>query len=120
MKSKKTKDDRAEKALAEAEAAGAEISELAKAANYRGDKLMGTDQERATKYYEWAREKDPKYAEPVFALAKMAVVTGDTTTTIALLTEVKSRGGKKLIKQVGYDPLFEVVKDDPAVQALMR
>ena len=44
----------------------------------------------------------------------------DTTTTIALLTEVKSRGGKKLIKQVGYDPLFEVVKDDPAVQALMR
>ncbi len=120
VKNKRTKDKRADEALAEAEAAGAEASDLAKAAMSRGDKLLGTDQERARKYYEWARDKDTKYPDPVFALAKMAVLTGDTTVTIELLEEVKKRKGKKLLKKVGYDPLFEVVKDDPKVQALMR
>ncbi|MCA9693341.1 MAG: hypothetical protein KC636_27345 [Myxococcales bacterium] len=116
---KKTKDDRAIKALEEAEAAGAELPELAKAANKRGESLSG-DPERAAKFFEWAKDKDEKFPDPVFNLAKQAVLTGDTETTITLLEEVKKRGGKKLLKQVGFDPLFEVVKDDPKVQALMK
>jgi colicin import membrane protein len=120
IKNKRTKDKRADEALTEAEAAGAELKVLAKAAMSRGDKLLGKDQARAKKYYEWARDKDPKFADPVFALAKMTVVTGDTGATITLLEEVKKRGGRKLLQQVGYDPLFEVVKDDPKVQSLIR
>ncbi|MCB9702965.1 MAG: hypothetical protein H6711_13810 [Myxococcales bacterium] len=119
VKSKKTKDDRAEKALAEAEAAGAEVADLAKAANARGEALMG-DGERAQKFFEWARDKDPKNADASFNLAKMTVLAGDIPGTITHLEEVKKRGGKKLLKTVGYDPLFELVKDDPKVQALIR
>lgn len=119
VKAKKTKDERARKALEEAEAAGATPQDLAKAANARGDMLMG-EPERATTFFEWARDKDPKIAEPSFNLAKMAALQGDIEATITHLTEVKKRGGKKLLKMVGYDPIFEVVKDDPKIQDLMR
>ncbi|MGB1276869.1 MAG: hypothetical protein ACPG77_14080 [Nannocystaceae bacterium] len=117
IKSKRTKDARATKALAELEAAGATVREVAEAANARGENLSG---ERATKMFEWARDKDTSYPNPSYNLAKQTVLTGDTTATIAHLQEVKKRGGRKLLKQVGYDPLFEVVKDDPKVRPMIK
>jgi len=119
VKNKRTKDDRARKALEEAEAAGVTIVELAKAAHARAEGLGG-EAERAAAFYEWARDKDPKFADPSFSLAKMSALTGDIDATISHLTEVKKRGGRKLLKTVGYDPTFEVVKDDPKVQELIR
>ena len=116
---KRTSDSKAEKALAEAEELGAEPRELAKAANSRGEALFG-ERDRAIKFFEWARDKDEKYPDPSFNLAKIEVLAGNVPATIAHLQEVKKRGGRKLLKTVGYDPLFEVVKDDRTVQKLIR
>ncbi len=116
---KRTSDSKAEKALAEAEELGAEPRELAKAANTRGEALFG-ERDRAIKFFEWARDKDEKYPDPSFNLAKIEVLAGNVPGTIAHLQEVKKRGGRKLLKTVGYDPLFEVVKDDRTVQKLIR
>jgi hypothetical protein len=118
VKSKKTKDDRALAALAEAETAGAKLRDVAAAANARGETLFATP-ERATPFFEWSAAKDPKYPEPVFNLAKQAVITGDLDTVIKHLTEVKKRGGKKLLGQIEYDATWELVKDDPAVRKLL-
>jgi hypothetical protein len=120
VRSKRTSDAKADKALADAEGLGAEARELAEAANDRGDALFGEEGDRATKYFEWARDKDTSYPDPSFNLAKITVLSGNVPGTIAHLEEVKKRGGKKLLKTVGYDPLFEVVKDDKTVQALIR
>jgi hypothetical protein len=118
VKNKKTKDDRALAALAEAEAAGAKLRDVAAAANARGEKLF-EDPERAKTFFEWAAAKDPKYPEPEFNLAKQAVITGDIDLVNKHLNEVKARGGKKLLGQIEYDATWELVKDDPNVRKLL-
>lgn len=118
-KAKKTSDARAKKAFEEAEKAGATPRELAEAANARGEALFG-EPERATAFFEWARDKDTSYPEPVFNLAKQTANAGEIPQTVAHLKEVHKRGGKKLLKQVGFDPTFEIVKDDPEVQKLLK
>jgi hypothetical protein len=118
VKNKKTKDDRALAALAEAETAGAKLRDVAAAANARGEKLFETP-DRAKTFFEWAAAKDPKYPEPVFNLAKQAVITGDLEVVTKHLTEVKARGGKKLLGQIEYDATWEPVKDDPTVRKLL-
>ncbi len=119
VRSKRTSDAKADKALAEAEEQGAELRDLAEAANDRGEALMG-ERDRAIKYFEWARDKDAKYPDASFNLAKIEVLAGNVPGTVAHLEEVNKRGGRKLLKTVGYDPLFEVVKDDRTVQKLIR
>ena len=47
-------------------------------------------------------------------------MAGEIPETVKHLQEVHKRGGKKLLKQVGYDPVFEVVKDDPEVQKIAK
>lgn len=118
VKNKKTTDERALAALAEAEAAGAKLRDVAKAANDRGTKLF-EDPERAKKFFEWAAAKDKKYPDPEFNLAKQLVVTGDLDECKKHLTEVKARGGKKLLGQIEYDATWEVLKDDPDVRKLL-
>ena len=62
--------------LAEAEEAGAEALDLAKAANARGEALFATP-DRAKAFFEWAHEKDPSYPVPAFNLAKQAATLGE-------------------------------------------
>lgn len=120
-KAKKTSDARAKKALEEAEAAGATARELAEASNARGEALMGAEKpEQATAAFEWARDKDPTYPDASFNLAKQTALAGEIPETVKHLQEVHKRGGKKLLKQVGYDPVFEAVKDDPEVQKIAK
>lgn len=119
IKNKRTKDDRALEALAELEAAGAKIRDVAKAANARGVALHATP-DRAKTFFEWALEKDEKYPDPAFNLAKQTVNTGEVAETVKWLTEVKKRKGKKLLQQIEFDPMWEIVKDDPDVKALLR
>lgn len=121
VKAKKTSDARAKKALEEAEAGGATVRELAEASNARGVMLLGSGEaERATTAFEWAREKDPSYPDASFNLAKQSAMAGEIPETVKLLQEVHKRGGKTLLKQVGYDPVFEIVKDDPDVQKIAK
>jgi tetratricopeptide (TPR) repeat protein len=119
IKSKKTKDARAQEALAEAEAAGAEPADVAKALNARGLALFA-DPERAKTFFELASEKDPKYPDAAFNLAKQAAVVGELDEAKKWLTIVKERKGKKLLKQIDFDPMWEILKDDPDVRALLR
>ncbi len=120
-KSKKTSDAKAKKALEEAEAAGATPRELAEASNDRGVALLGSGEpERATAAFEWARDKDPTYPDASFNLAKQTAMAGEIPETVKHLQEVHKRGGKKLLKQVGFDPTFEIVKDDPDVQKIIK
>lgn len=115
----KTTDERALEALTEAEAAGATVKELARAAKARGDYLY-KDPDRAKVFYEWSAAKDEDYADPVFALAKQKAVTGDVADVVKLLTQVAERkGGKKLLEQIDFDPTWDIVKDDPEVRALL-
>lgn len=114
----KTDDARARKALDEAQAAGATPRDAAKAAFDRG-KALHASPDRATTFFQWAAEKDPKYADPVFALAQQTVVIGDVEATIRHLKEVKARKGDKLLQQIEFDPMWEIVKDDPAVRGLL-
>lgn len=116
---KRTKDDRALAALEEAKGLGAEPKDLAKAANKRGEKLLVTP-DRATQFFEWAAAADPKYPNATFNLAKLAANTGDIPKVKELLTEVKARGGKKLLQQIEFDPSFALVADDPEVLSLLR
>lgn len=118
-RSKKTSDERAKEALQQAEEAGAKPRELAKAANARGEALHATP-ERAAEFFTWAADKDPKYPEPVFNLAKQAAVSGDVAEVKKRLTEVKARKGNKLLQQIEFDPMWEIVKDDPEVRALLE
>lgn len=118
-KSTKTADARAFEALEEAETLGATAQEVAKVANQRGEKLFGKD-DRAQPFFEWARDKDPKNPQPSFNLAKITALQGDVEQTLAHLEEVQKRGGKKLLKNAEFDPMFEVVKDDPKFQSMLR
>lgn len=114
----KTTDARAQAALGEAELAGASVRELAKAAYDRGKALHATP-ERAAAFFRWSAEKDSKYPDPVFALAQQAAVMGEIDETIRHLKEVKVRRGDKLLQQIEFDPMWEIVKDDPAVRELL-
>ncbi len=115
----KTTDARALEALAELETTGAKLRDVAKAANTRGEKLFATP-DRAKIFFEWAADKDKKFPEPVFNLAKQSANGGDVDATRELLTQVKARGGKKLLTQVDFDPMWEIVKDDPEVRKLLE
>jgi hypothetical protein len=116
-KAKKTTDERAMAALTEAETAGAKPRDLAKVANARGEKLFDTP-ERAKAFFEWAAQKDPKYPEPAFNLAKQAAMQGEVDLAKEWLVKTHERGGKKLLKQLGFDPMWEIVKDDPDIRKL--
>jgi len=119
IKGKKTKDARATAAVAEAEAGGAEPAALAKALVARGEALYA-DPERARPFFELANDKDPKAPNAAFNLAKLAVVPGDVDETKKWLTIVHERKGKKLLKQIDFDPMWEIVKDDPDVRAMLK
>ena len=119
IKNKRTTDERALEALAEIETAGMKIRDVAKAANARGVALHA-DPGRAKAFFEWAMEKDDKYPDPAFNLAKQSANTGEVAETVQYLTEVKKRGGKKLLQQIDFDPMWEIVKDDPDVRALLK
>ncbi len=119
IKGKKTTDERALVALAELETSGAKLRDVAKAANARGEKLFEAP-ERAKTFFEWAAAKDPKYPDPLFNLAKQTATTGDVEATREYLKQVKARGGKKLLSQVDFDPMWEIVKDDPEVRKLLE
>jgi hypothetical protein len=118
-KSRRTKDDRALAALDEAEKAGASPTDLAKAANARGLALHASP-DRARKFFEWAAEKDPKYADPVFNIAKQFAMLGDVPMVKEYLTKTRERGGKRLLRQIEFDPMWEIVKDDPEVRKLLK
>jgi hypothetical protein len=115
---KRTKDDEARALLAQAEEAGASEREVAKAAVDRGLALHATP-ERAKAFFEWAAEKDSKYPDPVWHLARQAAVEGDVDQAKELLGAVKQRGGKKLLQQIDFDPMWEILKDDPDVRKLL-
>jgi hypothetical protein len=119
IKTKKTTDERAMAALAELEASGAKLRDVAKAANARGEKLF-EEPERAKTFFEWAAAKDPKYPDPLFNLAKQTANAGEVDATREYLKQVKARGGKKLLTQVDFDPMWEIVKDDPEVRKLLE
>jgi hypothetical protein len=107
------------KALDEAKTAGGDVAELAKLANARGEKLVGKGEpEDAEAFFTWAKDADEKYPEPVYNLAKQSCLVGDADACKELLLEVKARGGKKLLKQVGTDPIFIIVADDSEVRKL--
>lgn len=107
------------KALDEAKTAGGDVVELAKLANARGEKLIGKGEpEDAEAFFTWAKDADEKYPEPVYALAKQSCLVGDADACKELLLEVKKRGGKKLLKQVGTDPIFIIVADDSEIRKL--
>ena len=119
IKSKKTKDERAKAAVAEAEAGGAEPAALAKALVARGEALYA-DPERAKVFFELANEKDPKGPDAAFNLAKQAALVGDVDEAKKWLTVVHERKGKKLLKKIDFDPMWEIVKDDPDVRAMLK
>jgi hypothetical protein len=118
-KNLKTKDDDAIKALDEAVAAGADKIEAAKIANTRGEALVNKgDADRADPFFEWSKTTHTLFAEPVFNLAKGACLAGDADLCKEHLLEVKKRGNKKLLKNIGIDPIFAPVVDDPDVRKL--
>jgi hypothetical protein len=119
VKRKRTKDERALVALEEAEQAGASPKDLARAAQARGRTLYAAP-ERARRFFEWAAEKDPKYADPLFFIAKQYAMTGDVPMIKEYLAKVHERGGRKLLTQIEFDPTWEIVKDDPDVRALLK
>lgn len=117
--STRTKDKPALEVLAEAEEAGAELLDMARAANDRGEKLYASP-ERAKVFFEWANDKDPSYPLPAFNLAKQAAVLGELEEAKTWLKVVHERKGNKLLKQIEFDPMWEILKDDPDVQALLK
>lgn len=119
IKGKKTKDARAEAAVAEAEAAGVDPVELAKALVARGTALFA-EPDRAKTFFELANEKDPKSPAAAFELAKQAAVVGEIEEAKKWLTVVHERKGKKLLKKIDFDPMWEILKDDPDVRAMIK
>jgi hypothetical protein len=119
IKSKKTKDARVEAAVAEAEAGGAEPADLAKALNARGEALHA-EPDRAKPFFELANDKDPKSPNAAFNLAKQAAIVGEIDEAKKWLTIVHERKGKKLLKQIDFDPMWEILKDDPDVRAMLK
>lgn len=118
-KKKKTSDAKATQLLDDAKAKGAAPTDVAKAANARGVALMG-EPERAKPFFEYAMAADEKYPDAPFNLAKIAANEGDIDRVKELLAEVKARGGKKLLKTVGFDPTFALVAGEPDVEKLLK
>ncbi|MCH9687693.1 MAG: hypothetical protein K0V04_40055 [Deltaproteobacteria bacterium] len=119
IKNRRTKDERATEAIAEAEAAGVTPKELAAAINLRGQALHASP-DRAKVMFELAFEKYPKNPLPAFNLAKQAAVLGELDDAKKWLKVVHERKGKKLLQQVDFDPMWEILKDDPEVRALLK
>lgn len=119
IKSKKTKDDRVQAAVTEAEAGGVDPVALAKALVAHGQALFA-DPDRAKGFFELANEKDPKAPDAAFELAKQAALVGDVEEAKKWLTVVHERKGKKLLKKIDFDPMWEIVKDDPDVRAMLK
>ena len=120
VRSKRTPDDEALDLLAKAEAAGASVRDVARTALARGKALFATP-DRAKAFFEWAAKKDPKFADPVFELARQAAMRGDVPAVKEHLAEVAKRHhGKKLLQQIDFDPTWDIVKDDPDVRALLK
>lgn len=112
-------DAAANKALADALAAGASKLDAAKAADARGEALMTKgESERAEKFFIWARDTHGKYADPVYNLAKLAAYAGDLDIAKEHLQELEKRGNKKLMKKVGVDPAFAPLHDDADVRKI--
>ncbi len=105
--------------MAELEAAEVETIDIAKALTSRG-KALHSSPERAKALYELALEKDPKYPDPAFELAKQAAMLGELDEAKTWLKTVKERKGKKLLRQIDFDPMWEILKDDPEVRALLK
>ncbi len=114
-----TSDEDARATLEAAEKRKASARALARAATARGEALL-PHPDRAAAFFEWAADKDPRAPEPVFHLARLAVMRGDIPTTIEFLEKTHARGGKGLLDQLGFDQTWELVKDDPAVRKLLR
>lgn len=121
LKSRRTRDKRATAIIAELEAAEVETMELAKALTARGKALFASP-ERATAMFELALDKDPKIPDPAFELAKQAAMLGESELEEAKkwLKVVHERKGKKFLKQIEFDPMWEILKDDPDVRAMLR
>jgi hypothetical protein len=116
--SPRTKDDEARALLGQAEEAGASVRDVAQAAVDRGTALHATP-DRAKTFFEWAADKDPKFPLPVWQLARQAVIEGDIDRAKELLGDVKKRGGTRLLQQIDFDPMWDIVKDDPDVRKLL-
>lgn len=119
LKKKRTKDARVTEIIAQLEAAEVETIELAKALTARGKALHATP-ERAKAMFELALEKDAQYPDPAFELAKQAAVLGELDEAKKWLGIVRDRKGKKLLKQIEFDPMWEILKDDPDVRAMLK
>lgn len=117
VRKKKTSDADARKHLDEAQKLGANPRDLAKSANARGQDLMASP-DRATPFFEYARQIDAKFPDATFNLAKFAANRGEIPKVKELLTEVAARGGKKLLDTIEFDPTFALVADDRDIQAL--
>jgi hypothetical protein len=118
-KSLDTEDEAAKKALTDAIAAGAAKIEAAKIANARGEALMAKGEaERATAFFEWARDTHTLLSEPVYNLATLAAYAGDLEVAKEHLQELQKRGNKKLMKKVGVDPAFAPLHDDADVRKI--
>jgi hypothetical protein len=114
----RTSDAEARRLLGQAEEAGASVREVARTAVDRGLALHATP-DRAKAFFEWAAEKDPAYPDPMWHLARQAAVEGDVDRAKEMLGVVKQRGGKKLLQQIDFDPMWEILKDDPDVRKLL-
>jgi hypothetical protein len=119
MKSSRTSDAQAFKALEEARNAKIAAHDLADAANARGVNLLATP-DRAGAFFEWAEKADPTYPDATYNRAKIAANAGELDACKELLRELKARGGKKLLKKVEFDPVFNALSDDPEVRALLK
>lgn len=120
IRAKRTRDERAFAALAEAAELGAEPKALAEAATRRARTLLGDDQDRAIAFFVWARDHDPKWPDASFELAKLAAMVGDVEDVKVHLKDVRSRGGKRLLRNVPFDPMFALVASDPDVVKLLK
>ncbi len=119
LKSRRTKDARITEVVALAEEAGVEGKAIAKALNLRGQALHASP-DRAKVMFELASEKDPKNPLPAFNLAKQAAVLGELADAKTWLKVVHERKGRKLLQQIDFDPMWEILKDDPEVRALIK
>lgn len=115
----KYSDDKAHAWLKQAKDNGAKARELALAANKRGEALF-SKAERAEAFFRWAEEQDPSLPLPAYNRAKLAALRGDIPGVRSHLKTVKERGGKKLLRKVGFDPVFSLVHDDPVVRSMSR
>ena len=119
VRSTKTSDIKAKAALETAKKAQAKPADLVAASVARAEQLLGTP-DRAVVFLDWAEAQGTKSAEVPFTLAKLAAMAGEVSDCKTQLQAVKDRGGKALLKKVGFDPIFNVVADDPEIRMLIK